>query len=225
MNETVPKLAPSPSTTFAGQNTVRNALSDFLGAGQSDFLKKLNQSFPFLPQRRDLKNNEKRNHTEHSKTRFALYHLLAMNSLPLGLINYNAAAVTGSQAKSLLNDLHYPIVRADGRTLAINAEMLWDLFNEFKTHKQSQRVVQLDRPSPTILTSADDFIHPIEERVFSVRELARMQGFPDNFQFQSKATTGGLSRRHEVPQYSQVGNAVSPFLSKEIGHLIDRVLQ
>jgi DNA (cytosine-5)-methyltransferase 1 len=201
MDEAVPMLAPPPTTTFAGQHTVRNALSDLLGAGQTDFLKKLNRSFPFLPQRRGLKNNEKRNHTDRSKTRFALYHLLAMNSLPLGLINYN------------------------GRTLAFNAEMLLDLFNEFKTHKQSQRVVQLDRPSPTILTSADDFIHPIEERVFSVRELARMQGFPDDFQFQSKATTGGLNRRYEVPQYSQVGNAVSPFLSKEIGHLINRVLQ
>ena len=70
--------------------------------------------------------------------------------------------------------------------------------------------------SPTVVTIADDYIHPIEDRTFSVRELARLQSFDDSFEFLGKRTTGGLRRRIEVPQYTQVGNAVPPLLAKAI---------
>lgn len=70
--------------------------------------------------------------------------------------------------------------------------------------------------SPTVVTIADDYIHPIENRTFSVRELARLQSFDDSFEFLGKRTTGGLRRRVEVPQYTQVGNAVPPLLAKAI---------
>ena len=79
-------------------------------------------------------------------------------------------------------------------------------------------------PSPTVVTIADDYINPWEDRTFSVRELARCQSFDDSFEFLGKRTTGGIQRRVEVPQYTQVGNAVPPLLAKAIALEIKKVL-
>ena len=46
----------------------------------------------------------------------------------------------------------------------------------------------------------------------------------DDFEFQGKETTGSMRRRVEVPQYSQVGNAVSPFLAFAVGKMISGAL-
>ncbi len=81
-----------------------------------------------------------------------------------------------------------------------------------------------DQPSATIVTIADDYISPWEDRTFSVREMARCQSFDDSFEFLGKRTTGGLRRRVEIPQYTQVGNAVPPLLAKAIAEEIKRVL-
>ncbi len=78
--------------------------------------------------------------------------------------------------------------------------------------------------SATIVSIADDYISPWEPRTFSVREMARCQSFDDSFEFLGKATTGGLNRRFEVPQYTQVGNAVPPLLAKAVALEIKRVL-
>lgn len=85
---------------------------------------------------------------------------------------------------------------------------------------------RLDRNSPaaTVMTIPDDYISPFEPRTFTVRELARMQSFDDSFEFLGKRTTGGMRRRVEVPQYSQVGNAVPPLLAKAVAAEIIRVL-
>lgn len=81
-----------------------------------------------------------------------------------------------------------------------------------------------DQPSATVVTIADDYISPWEDRTFSVREMARCQSFDDSFEFLGKRTTGGLRRRVEVPQYTQVGNAVPPLLAKAIAEEILKVL-
>lgn len=80
------------------------------------------------------------------------------------------------------------------------------------------------QPSATVVTIADDYISPWESRTFSVREMARCQSFDDSFEFLGKRTTGGLKRRVEVPQYTQVGNAVPPLLAKAIALEIMKVL-
>jgi DNA (cytosine-5)-methyltransferase 1 len=49
--------------------------------------------------------------------------------------------------------------------------------------------------------------HPIHERPLSVREIARIQSFPDWFQFEGKAVKS---------KYKQIGNAVPPRLAYEI---------
>ncbi|MBV7427227.1 MULTISPECIES: DNA cytosine methyltransferase [unclassified Acidovorax] len=79
-------------------------------------------------------------------------------------------------------------------------------------------------PAPTITTLPDDVLHYSEPRILTVRESARLQSFPDWFQFRGKFTTGGDRRTKECPRYTQVGNAVPPLLARAIGLTIRAVL-
>jgi DNA (cytosine-5)-methyltransferase 1 len=71
----------------------------------------------------------------------------------------------------------------------------------------------------TVLTKCDPhwgcFFHPDEDRTISVREAARIQSFPDKFEFLGNITQ----------QYAQVGNAVPPALAEAIGHEIQKALK
>lgn len=92
------------------------------------------------------------------------------------------------------------------------------------TKKNIRQRFSPTQPSATVVTIADDYISPWEPRTFSVREMARCQSFDDSFEFLGKRTTGGLLRRKEVPQYTQVGNAVPPLLAKAVALEIKKVL-
>ena len=74
--------------------------------------------------------------------------------------------------------------------------------------------------SPTVVTIPDDFIHYAKPRTLTVREMARLQSFDDNFVFQGKRTTGGDLRKSDIPQYTLVGNAVPPLMARAIGNVI-----
>ena len=99
-----------------------------------------------------------------------------------------------------------------------------DLLDILLTKKNMRIRLDSQSPSPTVVTIADDYISPFENRTFTVRELARLQSFDDSFKFLGKRTTGGLRRRIEVPQYTQVGNAVPPLLAKAIAEEILKCL-
>lgn len=81
------------------------------------------------------------------------------------------------------------------------------------------RRIGLNEPSLTVLTNPGmkqtDRCHPLEIRPFSYRENARIQTFPDDWQFYGK-----LSEK-----YKQVGNAVPVNLAKEIGVEIIKSLE
>lgn len=69
-----------------------------------------------------------------------------------------------------------------------------------------------DKPSGTVLVGSSKgggrpFIHPQHPRHLTVREAARLQGFPDEWEFQGSRTA----------QYRQVGNAVPPLIAKFVG--------
>ena len=93
------------------------------------------------------------------------------------------------------------------------------------TKKNIRQKWSSNQPSATVVTIADDYISPWEARTFSVREMARCQSFDDSFEFLGKRTTGGLKRRVEVPQYTQVGNAVPPLLARAVALEIKNVLE
>lgn len=99
-----------------------------------------------------------------------------------------------------------------------------DMVNVLLTKKNNRTKLCYDSLSPTVLTLPDDYISPFENRILTVREMARLQSFDDSFIFLGKRTTGGDRRRTEVPQYTQVGNAVPPLLAKAIAEEIIRLL-
>lgn len=91
---------------------------------------------------------------------------------------------------------------------------------ELGTKKQCFTPLHPDMLSRTITTLPDDLLHYSEPRILTVRENARIQSFPDWFEFQGKYTTGGARRKEECPRYSQVGNAVPPLMAEALGEVI-----
>lgn len=80
------------------------------------------------------------------------------------------------------------------------------------------RRISWDEPSLTLTCSPaqkqTERCHPDETRPFTVREYARIQTFPDSWEF-----AGPISS-----QYKQIGNAVPVNLAKEIGYSVIRFL-
>ena len=80
------------------------------------------------------------------------------------------------------------------------------------------RRLAMDEPSLTLTCAPaqkqTERCHPIETRPLQVREYARIQTFPDDWQFSGPITA----------QYKQIGNAVPVNLSHAIGRAIVRLL-
>lgn len=80
------------------------------------------------------------------------------------------------------------------------------------------RRLSWDAPAPTLVTTPAQLgtciCHPDETRTLSVREYARIQGFPDDWKF-----VGSLSQR-----YKMIGEAVPVELAKAIAKALDTFL-
>lgn len=80
------------------------------------------------------------------------------------------------------------------------------------------RRLTMDLPCPTLVTmpnhASTSLCHPTETRALSVREYARIQEFPDDWEF-----SGTLSQ-----QYAQIGNAVPTRLGSVAGAVISKEL-
>lgn len=108
---------------------------------------------------------------------------------------------------------------------------------QFRTKKFAQRVLPEtwgeEGPTITATSLPDDYVHYCQPRSLTVREWARLQMFPDWYQFSGKRTTGGIRRAgnpregifdREVPKYTQIGNAVPVKLAYEVGKHLATIL-
>lgn len=107
-----------------------------------------------------------------------------------------------------------------------------------KTKKFAQRLLPQvwgdNGPSITATSLPDDYVHYCQPRTLSVREWARLQMFPDWYEFAGKRTTGGIRRAgnpqagifdREVPKYTQIGNAVPVRLAQSVGEHFLKLLK
>lgn len=120
---------------------------------------------------------------------------------------------------------------------AIMIESGGEIPEQYKTKKFSQRLLRRiwgnHEPNITATSLPDDYVHFAQPRILTVREWARLQLFPDWYQFAGKRTTGGLRRAgnpqegnfdREVPKYTQIGNAVPVGLAEAVGNHFRRIL-
>lgn len=98
------------------------------------------------------------------------------------------------------------------------------LENEIYTKKLITKVLDVNLPASTVTTVPEDMLHYDEPRILTVREFARLQSFPDWYNFHGPYTTGGERRKHSCPKYTQVGNAVPPLMSEGLGLFIKNEL-
>ena len=90
-------------------------------------------------------------------------------------------------------------------------------------YPQRNRKLRLDRPSYTITSHClDELVHPTLARGLTPREVARLQSFPDWYQFK-----GPQTKWHGDPQqdqYEQVGDAIPPLLGYALGKQVAKTL-
>jgi DNA (cytosine-5)-methyltransferase 1 len=105
-----------------------------------------------------------------------------------------------------------------------NKQLSGELRSKYALKKRSITPLDEDAICPTITSLPDDYIHYSEPRVLTVRECARIQSFPDDFEFRGKYTSGGDRRSREVPRYTQVGNAIPPLFAELAGLVLREIL-
>jgi site-specific DNA-cytosine methylase len=106
-----------------------------------------------------------------------------------------------------------------------------------RTKKFAQRALPASwcgrPPRITVASLPDDYVHFAQSRSLTVREWARLQGFPDWYAFEGPRTTGGHRRAgdvrsgdavREAPRYTQIGNAVPVPLAAAVGWHLRRCL-
>lgn len=120
-----------------------------------------------------------------------------------------------------INDLAIYKIVAEAKKNGKNIKYS-ELDSKLKTHKHTDKF--LDRfkalswnsPSHTVVAhiskDGHHYIHPDtkQNRSITVREAARLQGFPDNYYFLDSRTSA----------FTQIGNAVPPIFSKKIADAI-----
>ncbi|MDC5803447.1 DNA (cytosine-5-)-methyltransferase [Vibrio europaeus] len=196
----------------------------------SDFINNLNATFNRLPQRNEISNHDFRNNGEVVQRRFRLYQVLAdindrsVTKTIFTILRGESEILTDSSWEQCRK---YRFLQLDGTLKHFDTELEFiEYLKAHPTKKQTQKALIASSPAPAALSIPDDACHYDEHelRVLTVREMARIQSFPDNFVFRSKVTTGGQMRKYEVPQYTQVGNAVPPLLGLRLGQCIAHLL-
>ena len=190
----------------------------------ADYISNLSSSFDHLIRNPNLDltrfdERQNRAHRKHSiivKARFRILRLLA-NHKGSKVDNKQLLELDCNEEQWLLGkNLIFPKENSIGTRKPKDLVELRELLQSLKSRKHSQRALINNQIAPAQLSIPDDFAHYAEDRTLTVREMARIQSFPDWFEFKGKVTTGGKQRAYEVPRYTQVGNAVPPLMAKQI---------
>ena len=122
-----------------------------------------------------------------------------------------------------------------------NGESLKDLFERYtgeeRAELQARRVLPkkmfikrnhkliLNEPSPTVTSHClDEFVHPTFNRALTVRECARLQSFPDCYDFAGGPYLTPHLHNDIQDKYEQIGDAVPPLLAYAWGMKIRELL-
>ncbi|TQP62428.1 DNA cytosine methyltransferase [Vibrio cholerae] len=209
--------------------SVKMAIHDLCLMGNDEkslYVNNLNKTFEsVLGKANSISNHVPRKNNELVKRRFRVYQVLQKCSQDakkqvFGVLKGKVADLSDSVWEELKK---HKFVSKDGEYINFSAkEELTRYLKNHPTKKRSQRALDEHQPAPAALSIPDDACHydSNELRTLTVREMARIQSFPDAFKFCAKVTTGGTMRRYEVPQYTQVGNAVPPLLAHKLGRSI-----
>lgn len=218
--------------------SVADAIGD-LSSNRSEkakYVNDLNKSFKAEKEINGISNFELRSHNTITAARFRFYQIL--EEIPVTykrelniLLSQKEIDISLEGIFSQVKSFKFLVPNEDKTKNADrklkNPKDLLSLLNVLNTKKHSQRSLNRNFPAPAQLTIPDDICHYDfnNPRVLTVREMARIQSFPDWFEFRSKVTTGGTMRKFETPQYTQVGNAVPPILSMNLGKLVREILE
>jgi len=148
--------------------------------------------------------------TPQSRNRLYLVGVL-QNLLPgdqdIPQVGYQPVTVPGLT----IRDAFTGISRVPNMETANHSQRRIDGFRELEPGKsyygsQNNRRLYWDKPGPTIASHRTQHVHPSEPRTLTVRECARIMGFPDSFVFHGPRTK----------QLDQVGCGVCPQVAKQI---------
>lgn len=121
-------------------------------------------------------------------------------------------------------------------------ESLKDLFDRYigkeREELQEKRVLpkkmfikrnyrlKLNEASPTVTSHClDEFVHPKYDRALTVRECARLQSFPDSYDFSGGPYIVPHIDRNVQDKYEQIGDAVPPLLAYAWGIALNKMLK
>lgn len=119
---------------------------------------------------------------------------------------YNGPDVLNHKSAGLsdVNLERIRLIRENGGSReGLPERLVLNCHKEYTGHKDVYGIMDLDLPAPTITGgclsySKGRFGHPTQDRAISIREAARLQTFPDDFEFSDNTTKSAL----------QIGNAV-----------------
>ncbi len=123
-----------------------------------------------------------------------------------------------------------------------SGESLKDLFDRYTDEEreklQKERIMpkkmfikrnyrlKVDEPAPTVTSHClDEFVHPKHNRALTVRECARLQSFPDSYDFCGGPYIVPHIDRTVQDKYEQIGDAVPPLLAYAWGMRIHEIIE
>jgi len=217
--------------------SVKDAIDDLRSDNirESDYVKRINGEYCMHHDHRPnkQKNHDLRRNSDKVRARFRLYQI--MSKLPKDQ-SKEISKYLRTGGESFIKDItlkslesHWMLDTNGEKHIKPSTSQALEILRQLYTKKHTQRALIANEPAPATLSIPDDACHYHEsekmQRTLTVREMARIQSFPDWFQIKSKVTTGGQKRRFQVPQYTQVGNAVPPLLGVALGNVCKELIE